>query len=158
MKKIKKIENEELERFKKEIEELKIGWQRTQADFENFRRHVDEDRLNTIKFANTDLILDLIPVLDNFQRALSHKPKELENNNYVKGLEHIKTQLEQVLSARGVKKLEIKPGDKFDPNFQEAISSEKNADFKSGQIITVLEDGYILNDKLIRAAKVTVAK
>lgn len=155
---MKKIKNDPLVKLQQEINELKTGWQRTQADFENFRRHVEKDKLDTVKFANTDLILDLIPVLDNFQRALSHKPKELENNNYVKGLEHIKTQLEQVLGARGVKKLEIKPGDKFDPNFHEAVSTEKAEKFTPGQVIKVLEDGYTFNGKLIRVTKVIVAK
>lgn len=155
--KIKELELEN-QTLKTKNQELIHGWQRTQADFENFRKRTAQERLELIKNANTDLVLAILPVLDNFTRAISHKPKELENNDYVKGLELTKNQLEQILAQNGLNKIEVKPGDQFDPNLHEAISTEKSDKFKEGQIISVIENGYKFGDKVLKPVKVKVAK
>lgn len=158
MKKIKKIENEELKKFKEEIEELKIGWQRTHADFENYRKRTEQDRQELIKFANLDILEKLFPIMDNFKRAATHTPKELENSDWAKGIKQIEKQLDEILLNEGLRKIEPRPGEEFNPQFQEAISSEENKDFKSNQVIELVEVGYRIGDKIVRPAKVRVRK
>jgi len=156
-----KIDNklmQEITNLKTEIAELKNGWQRTQADFDNFRKRTQIEKAELIKFAGGDLIVQLLPVLDNFNRALAHKPKELTNNEYVKGLEYIKIQLEQALKSQGLEIIDVKIGDVFNPQIHEAISTFENPKFKTDQIINIVENGYLYNDKVIRPAKVQVAK
>lgn len=147
-----------VEKLKQEIIELKNGWQRTQADFENFRNRTQKEKNELIKFANEELIYNILPVLDNFDIALKHKPKELADNDYLKGLEFIKIQLEQVLNKYSFEKLNINIGDEFDHNTAEAVKSIESKKFKNNQIIEIIQSGYKLADKVIRPAKVVVAK
>jgi len=158
MKKDNKKENLEIEKLKIEIAELKSGWQRTQADFENFRNRNQSEKIELIQSANRDLIMELLPILDNFERALNHKPKELINNEYIKGLEYIKIQIENILANYNLEKIKVLIGDEFDPNIHEAISVEENSKYKENKIIEIIESGYRLNEKVIRPAKVKVAK
>lgn len=155
---MKKIKNEELDRLQKQIAEFKTGWQRTQADFVNFQRRNEEDRKELIKYANLDILEKLFPIMDNFRRAANHTPKELENNDWVKGVRHIEKQLDEILASQGLEKIEPKSGEEFNPKFQEAISCEENKDYKSNQIIALVEIGYKIGDKIIRPAKVRVGK
>ena len=84
VKKIKELETK--------ITELTAGWQRTQADFVNFKKQVSDDRVNLVKSSNTDLIYQLLPVLDNFKLAADHLPKDLENNNWAQGIKQVEKQ------------------------------------------------------------------
>lgn len=140
------------------IRELTCGWQRTQADFENFRRKTDEEKIRISRYASAKVIEEILPVLDNFDRALMHKPKDLEKNEYITGLEYIKIQLEQVLKSYGLRKLDAKAKDTFDPKIHEAIESVSKEGFKTDEITEVIEDGYFIDDALIRPAKVKVAR
>lgn len=140
------------------IRELTCGWQRTQADFENFRRKTDEEKIRISRYASAKVIEEILPVLDNFDRALMHKPKDLEKNEYITGLEYIKIQLEQVLKSYGLRKLGAKAKDTFDPKMHEAIESVSKEGFKTDEITEVIEDGYFIDDALIRPAKVKVAR
>lgn len=158
IKKEDKKTNPELEQLKKENEELKSTLLRLQADFDNFRKRNEIERANTIKCANEDIISEILPAMDNFSRALTHKPKELVDNEYIKGLEYIKIQLEKILTDNGLKKIECKRGDEFDHNLEEAIETVEDKELKSGQITEVVLDGYKLGDKLIRPASVKVVK
>lgn len=150
--------NTEIEKLQLENNELRTGWQRTQADFINFRNRVASEKAELIKTANIDLIEQIIPVLDNFERALNHKPKELENNEYLKGLEYIKIQIEQILNNYGLVRINTKPGDEFDPILHEAITAEENNEYQTDQIIQVIQNGYKLGTKVLRPAQVKVAK
>ncbi len=155
---IEKSMQSELEKLKIENNELKAGWQRSQADFVNFRNRTSQEKAELISTANADLIEQIIPVLDNFERALNHKPKELENNEYLKGLEYTKIQLEQILNSYGLVKITTNPGDEFDPVLHEAIAAEKDDKFTSNQIIEVVQNGYKLGTKILRPTQVKVAK
>lgn len=158
MNKKKKIKKESQDKIAKENKELKKTLQQLQADFENFRKRVEIDKTNLIKYANEDLILEILPVLDNFSRALEHKPKQLADNEYLKGLELINTQLEQILAQRGLEKLNTKIGDQFDPNIHEAMESIESKKLQSGQITEIVLNGYKLRNKIIRPVKVKVVK
>jgi molecular chaperone GrpE len=142
----------------RENTELKNTLQRLQADFDNYRKRTESNNANLIKCANKDLIMQILPIIDNFSRALAHKPKELENNNYVQGLEYIKIQIEQILQSCGLEKININRGDEFDHNIAEAIETTKSKNYKSGQITEIVLDGYKISNDVIRPSKVKVAK
>lgn len=140
------------------INELKASLLRAQADFDNYRKRADEQKLNLLKFANEDLILEILPVLDNFRRSTEHIPTEIQDNNWVQGMKLVEKQLEDILAQSGLKKIEVKVGDQFDPQLHEAISCEKSDKFTEDKILQIIEDGHTLNDKVIRHAKVKVCK
>ena len=151
----KKVDSKIIE-LEKKIAELTSGWQRTQADFLNFKKQSADDRINLISGASADLILDILPVLDNFQLAAKHVPKELKDNNWAQGVTQIEKQLELILENSGLSKIET-IGVELDPELHEAIE-EIESDKKPGTIIEEVLAGYTLNDNLIRVAKVKVAK
>lgn len=153
----KKIDNR-IHELESKIHELTTGWQRTQADFDNFRKRSEEQKKNLIQFATVDLIQDILPVLDNFQRSNQHMPEELKNDSWARGMQFVEKQLEDILTSHGLMQMEIKVGDKFDPAKHEAIICDKCQGFKPDQITEVVENGYLLNSKVLRPAKVKVAK
>lgn len=150
MKKDKKIE--ELEQ---KIGELTAGWQRTQADFQNFRRQTETDRQKLIRSASANVIEQLFPVLDNFQLAAKHIPAELENNNWAIGIKQIEKQLESVLAEEGLQKIESL-GREFDPALHEAIE-HISSDKPEGEVVEEILAGYKLDDTVLRPAKVKVS-
>ncbi len=139
----------------KELEEVRALLQRTQADFVNHRRRSEEDKFNFIKLATADVIGQILPVLDNFDLAAKHVPKNLVSDNWVIGIQAIEKQLEQVLSTNGLEKIDTN-GQLFDPNMHEAISEVSDNKFKNNEIVKESMAGYLLNGKLIRPAKVIV--
>lgn len=141
-----------------EIDEFKTSLQRVQADFDNYRKRAEEQKLSLLKYANEDLILQILPVLDNFQRSTEHIPAEIESNNWVQGMKLVEKQLEDILSQSGLKKVEAKIGDDFNPQLHEAISCEKSDKLAEDKILQIISDGYTLNDKVIRHSKVKVCK
>lgn len=144
--------NTELEQ---KIGELTAGWQRTQADFLNFRRQVEEDRKKLVESANNDLMLDILPVLDNFQLAAKHIPAELAENNWAVGVKQIEKQLEDILASEGLQKIET-VGTEFDPHFHEAIEHVAS-DKPENIIIEEIMGGYTLGNQILRPAKVKVS-
>lgn len=156
----KKVESEIAEpqasESEQKIGELTIGWQRCQADFTNYRRQVEEDRKKLIKMANGDLMLDILPVLDNFQLAAKHTPKELENNNWAQGVKQIEKQLETILESEGLTRIET-IGTEFNPHLHEAIEHVPS-DQPEGTITEEISAGYKFDEEIIRPAKVKVSK
>lgn len=136
-----------------ELEEL---LQRVQADFVNYKNRTDEARVNLLKQASRDTILKILPVLDNLERALKHTPKELSKNEWVTGLNHIKSQFENTLKEEGLEIIDT-VGKEFDHNLHEAISFVEGRG-KDGEIVEEYEKGYTLNGQVVRPAKVVVAK
>jgi len=134
---------------KKELEDL---LKRVQADFDNFRKRTEQERSQLIQSANANLILKLLPVLDNFRRAAEHAPAE----SWVQGIKAIERQLEEVMTNYGLKPIEVKPGDHFDPGSHEAVSRQPKTDQNADTVIKVVETGYQLNGKVLRPARVVV--
>lgn len=141
--------------LEQKIADLTLGWQRTQADFNNYKRQTELDRQRLIKSANTELILDILPVLDNFQLAAKHVPAELENNNWAQGVGQIEKQLEMILTNTGLERIET-IGQQFDHNLHEAIESV-TSDQPENQIVEEVQSGYKLNGEIVRPAKVKVS-
>lgn len=145
----------ELAKFKKQAEENLAGWKRALADYENFKKRKKEEEEELIKWANENLILDILPILDNFRNAYLSLPKELVGNEWVCGIKHVKHQLENLLKNKGVE--EIKSvGEEFDPELHEAVEKIKSKKEKANVIVEEVLKGYKLNGKVIRAAKVKV--
>lgn len=142
-----------------ESREYLTGWQRAKADLINARKRDDDDRKEFAKFANERLIADIIPALEHYDMAKSHKESwEKADKGWREGVEGIFGQLKRVLTDYGL--VEINPiGQKFDHNLHEALSREPVADPNLDHtVINVIQKGYSLNGKLIRPAKVTVGE
>lgn len=155
-KEIEHKKNNELKELEEKIAELTTGWQRTQADFVNYKKQAIEDKIKFCKNANAELIYELLPVLDNFQRAAGHAPKELENDNWTIGIKQIERQFENILSENGLERIEA-IGQQFNPHYHEAIEHvESNK--TEGEIVEETLSGYKFNDSIIRPAKVKVSR
>lgn len=146
----KKPTAKELER---KIGELTEALQRERADAINIRRRQEEQLANVKDLVKAGVVKDLLPVIDNFERALSHVPKDLEKNDYVKGVQGVVKQFEKTLHGIGVKKIDT-VGKPFDPNLHEAVSVEGEGNHEI--ISEELQAGYILGDEVIRHAIVKV--
>lgn len=140
----------------KEFEEIKGLLLRVQADFENYRKRTQKEKEELCRYQNTDLLLRIIPVLDNFKLAIAHLPSDMEKNDWVTGVRHIEKQLEQLMTEEGVTEIASK-GEKFNPHLHEAVE-EVESSVPPGVITEVVRTGYMLGDKVIRCAKVKVSK
>lgn len=137
-----------------ELEKLRAGWQRCQADFDNFRRRTESEKQQWQKQAQLDLMLELLPILDNFELALSHLSDEQKKDPTMQGIFHIQNQLISTMQNLGVEKIAAEAGQEFDPNFHEAVSSHEG---KGGtKIHSVHSHGYKAGETVLRPAKVVV--
>ncbi|KAF0106871.1 MAG: molecular chaperone GrpE [Anaerolineaceae bacterium] len=134
--------------------EYKDGWQRSLADFQNFKRRTDAEKAETYQNAAGNIIRRYLPVLDDIERALAHRPADLA---WADGIELIYRKLQAILDAEGVKRIEAE-GQPFDPNFHEAVAQEPAEGVESGHVIAVVQNGYMLGERVIRPAQVRVAQ
>ncbi len=146
---------EELKGKDEEIKKLNDSYLRLQADFINHKKRIEKDKVNTIAYANEDLICDLLPVIDNFERAL--KTAEDGESSFWEGTKMIYDQLIKVLVDNGLEEINAL-GENFDPNYHHAALMEESEDDNEGTILEVFQKGYKLKDKVIRPSMVKVAK
>jgi len=145
---------DELEEVKKQRDEYLAGWQRTKADFINYKKEELKHLEEMARYGNEDIIKDLISVLDNFDLGL----RTLEKSGPVeKGVYLIRSQIEDILRKRGLERIPLKPGDPFDPGTAEALT-EVESDRPAGTVVEEIEPGYKLHDKVLRAARVIIAR
>jgi molecular chaperone GrpE len=145
-----------LQAVSQERDALRDRLLRTAAEFDNFRKRVDRERRELSEFAAADMLSELLPIVDNFERALQ-APAPAEAEGFRTGIEMIHRQMLDLLRKRGVKPLDTVGAD-FDPNFHQAVIHEPSADHRDGEIIAELQRGYMLGDRLLRPAMVKVAK
>ncbi len=138
----------------KELETMKEQLLRSAADFENAKKRLLRERDEHFKFAQENLIRSLLPVLDNFSRALAHAEDGSNLKEVVTGIERVYKQLQDILQAQGLKPVDA-VGKKFDPHFHEAVGYVQEAG-EEDQVVDQIESGYELQGKLLRAAKVRV--
>jgi molecular chaperone GrpE len=152
----------EVEELKKDLEEAKAkceeylnGWKRERADFLNYKKDEMARSEDLAKYANEEIILKIIPILDNIYLAESHVPEELKDHAWIDGFNQIKNQLTDFLSKEGIEPIET-IGKEFDPSLMESVgyidSEEKDV------IAEEVQRGYTMNGKLIRVAKVKISK
>ncbi|MBZ2175743.1 nucleotide exchange factor GrpE [Schnuerera sp. xch1] len=144
----------ELEKKDNEIEELNDRFLRLQADFMNYKNRVEKDKENVYTHATEDIMNQLLPILDNFERALDNMDNE---DSFYKGVKMIYDQILDVLKKNGLKEIQCE-GEPFDPNFHHAVFAEECEDREEGTILEILQKGYMLNDKVIRPSMVKVVK
>ncbi len=149
---------EENEKLKSQAAENLEGLQRERASFANFKRRMEQDAMAVYDNSLADHVKPFLPVVDDLERAIKHQPIDPEVQQWSAGLELILQKLLKTLSDQGVQVIDVKPGDAFDPNTQEAITHEKSEGFEDGQVIEPVQTGYKLKEKIIRPTLVRVAK
>lgn len=128
------------------------------AEFENFKRRTAKERIELFKTANQDVLQSMLPVLDDFDRALA-EIKKTDDNVLIQGVELIQDKLKTTLSSKGLSEVELKVGDAFDADYAEAITQiPAPSDKLKGKIVDIIEKGYKLGDKIIRYPKVVIGQ
>jgi molecular chaperone GrpE len=155
---------EEFEALAKQFEEAQVkgaeyldGWQRSQAEFSNYKKRLEREQLGTAQLMRGAIISRFLPVMDDLQRALSNRPADEASQPWIGGIELIQRKMQAILDAEGVTRIEAE-GKMFDPNLHEAISHEPSEAHESGQIIEVVQQGYMLGERVIRHSMVRVAQ
>lgn len=146
----------------KEQKGLLDGWKRCQADFENYKKMQAESQKEFVKYAGQNIVMQIIPVLDNFHMSTDHIPEDQKDGGWVVGIMHIQKQLENVLAENGVEEIATKEGDKFDPAIHEAVEDRDKGQETSDKeeakevIKKIILKGYKLNGKVLRPVRVIV--
>lgn len=138
------------------IEELTNDLQRKQAEFENFRKRTEEERAQSVAYGKRTAVIELLPTVDNVERALKHVPKDLEKHEYVKGVQGVAKQLLEALKKLDVSKIET-VNKEFDPETMSAVQME-DGDGDTEVVIEELQAGYTLNGEVVRHAMVKVGR
>ncbi len=146
----------EVEELRKQAEENHQRFLRTQADFDNYRRRTQKEKEEFAKYASLKLIEQLLPVVDNFDRALAASKDSSDYEALSKGLDMIFRQLEQVLANEGLKPMEA-VGQPFNPEYHQAIMQVESDEYEEGIVVEEVQKGYLLKDKVIRPAMVKVS-
>ena len=142
--------------LEEEAEEAGKRYLRLAADFDNYKKRARQDQLETVNYASATMLERLLPVLDDFQRALEHEPAGVDNG-WLKGLRLTYQKLEDILSAQGVEPISS-VGSAFDPSLHEAVGSEESSEHPEDTVVRELRRGYRLRDRVIRPALVKVAR
>ena len=143
----------------KRIKELEDSLLRSKAEFINYRKRLEDEQSRLLKYCNEDLIKEILPILDNFERAIKMDDTNLDDevSKFLSGFKMIYCNLVNILKTNGV--IEIDGNNKpFDPTYHEAIMTEKREGVEQGMVLEVLQKGYILKDKVIRPAMVKVSE
>ena len=149
--------NSAASQLEKELAEQKDKYLRMYSEFENFRRRTAKEKLDMVKTANESMATALLPVLDDFERAMGAFEKDEQDASVQEGVQLIYNKLKKALEQKGVTVMDLKQGDEFDAEFQEAITQIPAPDEKlKGKIVDVVEKGYMLGEKVIRFAKVVI--
>ena len=138
-------------------DEAKAGWQRSQADFANYKRRTEQERAEQAGRAGDALLLKVVAIADDFDLAIEHVPAEAGESPWVEGIVAIDRKLRSLLESEGVTPI-ASEGQPFDPHEHQAISYEEAADVPDGTVLKVLQNGYHIRDRILRPALVAVAR
>lgn len=151
-------ESSEKEQLKADLEKEKDKFLRLFAEFENYKRRTSKERVEMFKTASQDVIVAMLPVLDDFDRALNEINKA-KDKELLKGVELISNKFRETLKSKGLEQMEVKEGDTFDAEIHEAITQiPAPKDKLKGKVVDVVEKGYKLGDRIIRYPKVVTGK
>jgi len=145
---------DEVLKLQEQVEDLTAAVQRERADATNLRRRHDEQMAGLRTTVKAHVVRDMLPVIDNFERALKHVPEDLKDNDYIKGVQGVVKQFEKTLADLGVKKIKT-VGEPFNPHLHEAVSMEEG-DGDQEIVSEELQPGYQMGDEVIRHAMVRV--
>ena len=143
----------ELEKVKAELESQKDLLMRTAAEFDNYKRRTERERISVAQYAKAEVIKKLLPIIDNIDRA---KGQDTSSPDYIKGIEMIVKQFEGLTEQLELESI-AEPGDTFDPNLHEAVMHIEDENYNENVIVEVLQKGYKLGDTVVRTAMVKVA-
>ena len=148
---------QELSQARAKADEYLYGWQRSQADFANYKKRVERDQAQIYQTTAGGILKRYLDVVDDLERALKKRPQDGDGKAWADGIELVYRKLQTILDNEGVKPMQAQ-GQFFDPNLHEAVMSEDNPAYESGQVIEVLQQGYLLGDRVLRPAMVRVAR
>ena len=139
---------------KEKTEKYLTNWQRSQADFSNYKRRIEQERGEIVEFANSTLILNLLPILDDLERAFTSLPEQFTKLSWIDGIKLSYNKLKATLEVQGLSEIKAK-GEKFDPHLHEAVMRQEG---EEGMVIEEIQKGYKLKDKVIRPSMVIVGE
>ncbi len=148
---------QKLAEARNEADEYLDGWRRSQAEFSNYKKRQRAEQGKIRELANANLLRKLLPVLDDFERAITTMPDGIRHLSWSQGLLMIERKLEAIFETEGVEPVDT-VGEPFDPNYHEAVTHEEVPGYEEGQVIGEVQKGYVLGDRVLRPALVRVAK
>lgn len=148
---------EQLEKAREVADEYLEGWQRARAEFSNYKKRMEREQSGMRSRIGGDILLRVLAVVDDLERALKDKPTKGDAGAWAEGIDLIYKKMQMILESEGVKEIEAE-GDLFNPQLHEAISHEDSEEHESGEVIDVVQKGYVIADRVLRPAMVRVAK
>lgn len=150
-------QDNEVAKVKQQAQEYLDGWQRERAEFANYRKRVENQLKDSYQNASLDLLKKFLPIIDDFERAMTSVPPEFADQSWLNGITLIHRKFQKILDDYGVQAVDP-VGQPFDPNRHEAIGADDSADGKSGHVTQTLQKGYVYGDQVLRPAMVRVAR
>ncbi|WLD92137.1 nucleotide exchange factor GrpE [Alkalihalobacillus sp. AL-G] len=151
----KTAEKDPVSELEQELEEIKNRMLRTQADYDNFRRRTREEKEAAAKYKALGMVEGLLPVIDNFERAMNLQTDEEQAKSLLQGVQMVYNQLIDALQKEGVEEINAK-GEVFDPHLHQAVMQVQSEEYENNTVVEVLQKGYMLKDRVIRPAMVKV--
>lgn len=149
--------DERLALLERQAQEHLDGWKRAKADYLNLKKQAEKEKEEIAKFAQAGAVLQFLPIYDNLKRAQQHIPEDEQSKDWVKGIRHIQKQFEDVMRSMGIVPIAT-VGQPFDPNLHHAVERVKRDDLASGTIICETKTGFMLGERVLEPAQVTVAE
>lgn len=150
-------DKEILKQCQQERDDYLAGWKRARADFLNYKKEEEEKIAQLIDYKFRDLILTVLPLMDELDKAAEHLPADLKENHWATGVLQIKEKFEKTLAKEGIQRMEVL-GKQFNPKLHNAVEMVKDGKKEPGTIVEVVREGYLLNGSPLRVANVKVAK
>lgn len=147
----------ELADAQEKAQEYLDGWQRSRAEFANYKKRKEKEQADSYQYMKGEIIKQYLEITDDLERALNNRTEEINLAEWASGIELIYRKMLKILESEGIVVMETEDG-LFDPNLHEAISSEQSEQFESGEIIEVIKKGYMINERVLRPAQVRVAR
>jgi len=148
----------EIEQLKAEAAANLDGWQRALAEFNNYKKRSEAERNQLVFLTGVKIIEKLLPVIDDFDRALANAPEETVDDGWIEGVRITRRKLVGILESEGLSLIPVVPGDAFDPEIHEAMTHEESEEFSEGEVIAEVQTGYRIGDRLLRPSRVRVAR
>jgi molecular chaperone GrpE len=148
---------EQLEQSQAKADEYLDGWQRARAEFANYRRREEQRRQQMEGSIQARVLANFLPVMDDLDRAFLAVPKEVRDTAWGEGLSLVGHKLQAAMAKEGVSCMDVQPGDLFDPNYHQAVLHGPSPEYGEGQIVDVLQCGYMLQEMVLRPAMVHVS-
>ncbi|WP_084148866.1 nucleotide exchange factor GrpE [Terasakiella pusilla] len=149
--------DDQIAKLEADLAEMKNKWLRAVADEQNVRRRAEKEKQDALKYGVTNFAREMVSVADNLRRALASMPDELKDSDVVKGVEMTERELQNAFSKAGIKRVEAQ-GKPFDHNLHQAMFEIEDPSQPAGLVAQVMQDGYVIHDRLLRPAMVGVTK